>query len=206
VKLVNYVVGCALCALAASPSVLAQQEKAKSSATQETTKDGKQAAKKTGQDARAIRDMAQANMAEVEAGKLATDKARGEDVKKFARQMVEDHGKQLDEVKKLAQTKKVQIPDQPAKKHQSAMKKLQGLSGTEFDRAYMQQMVKDHQDTLKQLENIAKKNSDPDVKGAAEKAMPKVKEHLQMAQQMAAGMKKGGKQGDKKEASKKSGS
>jgi putative membrane protein len=198
VTLLRNALGLIICALVATPLVFAQQEKDKSATKAESNREGKQA-KKGGQDSRAVRSMAQANMAEVELGKLAADRASGDEVKKFGRQMVEDHGKQLDEVKKLAQGKNVQLPDQPAKKHQSAMKKLQGLSGADFDRAYMRQMVKDHEDTLKQLESIAKKSDDLEVKAAAEKAVPKVKEHLQMAQQMAGSAKRGDKKGSKKD-------
>jgi putative membrane protein len=197
-KLIRNALGLIICALVATPPAFAQQEKDKSAAKPESSREGKQA-QKGGQDSRAVRNMAQANMAEVELGKLAADKASGDEVKKFGRQMVEDHGKQLDEVKKLAQGKNVQLPDHPAKKHQSAMKKLQGLSGADFDRAYMQQMVKDHEDTLKQLESIAKKSDDLEVKAAAEKAVPKVKEHLQMAQQMAGSATRGDKKGSKKD-------
>jgi putative membrane protein len=136
-------------------------------------------------DARAIRDLAEANMAEVETGKVAAQKAQNEEVKKFAQHMVDDHGKMLQEVQQLAQSKGVDLPKSPNKKHQAAMKKLESASGEQFDKTYMSEMVKDHQDTVKKVEKIAKSSKDPEVKGAAQKALPDIKEHLQMAQSLS---------------------
>jgi putative membrane protein len=136
-------------------------------------------------DAKAIRDLAEANMAEVESGKVAAQKAQSEDVKKFAQHMVDEHGKMLQEVQQLAQSKSVDLPKAPNAKHQAAMKKLESASGEQFDKAYMSAMVKDHQETAKNVEKIASSSKDPEVKQAAQKALPDIKEHLQMAQQLA---------------------
>jgi len=136
-------------------------------------------------DARAMRDLAEANMAEVETGKVAAQKAQSDEVKKFAQHMVDDHGKMLQELQQLAQSKGVDLPKSPNKKHQAAMKKLESASGEQFDKTYMSEMVKDHQDTVKKVEKIAKSSKDPEVKGAAQKALPDIKEHLQMAQSLS---------------------
>jgi putative membrane protein len=141
--------------------------------------------KNSGPDAKAIQDLAEANMAEVEAGKVAEQKSRNADVKKFAQHMVDDHGKMLQEVQQLAQSKGVDLPKAPKAKHQAALKKLEGLSGEQFDKVYMNEMVKDHQETVKEVEKIARSAKDPDVKNAAQKALPDIKEHLQEAQQIA---------------------
>jgi putative membrane protein len=136
-------------------------------------------------DMKAIRDLAEANMAEVEAGKLAAQKAQSDDVKKFAQHMVDDHGKLLQEVQQLAQDKGVGLPKSPNAKHQAEMKKLESASGDQFDRLYAREMVKGHQETLKEVQKIARSAKDPDVKAVAEKALPDIKEHLQMAQSIA---------------------
>jgi putative membrane protein len=139
------------------------------------------------QDARHLRDMGEADMAEVETGKLAAQKASSPEVKKFAQQMVDEHGKGLSEGEALARSKGMQPPSAPSKKHQSAMKKLESMSGEEFDQAYMQQMVKDHEDTLKKLRAAAKDAKDPEVKAAATKKEPIVSQHLEMARSLSKG-------------------
>ena len=136
-------------------------------------------------DAKAINDLAQANRAEVEVGKLALEKASNPDVKKFAQHMVDDHAKMLDEVQKLAQSKDVKLSEGVGVKHAATKKRLAASSGDSFDKAYMNAMVKDHQATMKDLEKISRDAKDPDLKAAADKALPEVKEHLQQAQQIA---------------------
>jgi putative membrane protein len=96
----------------------------------------------------------------------------------------------LQEQQSMAKAKGVSLPKEPKKKHQSALKKLQGASGSEFDRMYMEQMVKDHEKTLKTLQEAAKSAKDPELKQAAEKAAPNVQKHLEMAKDIAEKTKK----------------
>ena len=141
--------------------------------------------KESSADAKRIKDLAIANMAEIEAGKLALEKAQSPEVKKFAQQMVDDHGKMLEEVQQLAQSKGVELPSAPDAKHQKAMKKLQSASGEKFDREYMNAMVKDHRDSLKLAQRTAKRAKDGELKSSAEKAAPEIQDHLKMAQDIA---------------------
>jgi putative membrane protein len=179
-KLTLALVACT--ALFASQSVLAQTKDAKDASAKTEQKKGGLA----GQDRKYFQDIAQANLAEIEAGKLAQKKASAEEVKKFAQHMVDDHGKMLKEQQTLAKSKGVSMPKQPKKEDQSALKKLEGASGGEFDRAYMEQMVKDHEKALKLAQDAAKNAKDRELKQAAEKAVPEIQKHLDMAKQIAA--------------------
>jgi putative membrane protein len=146
-------------------------------------------------DLQTLSKLAEGDMAEVAAGKLAQDKASSEDVKKFGARMAEDHGKMLEEKKQMAQAKGVQLPSGPNKKHQSEMKKLEGLSGAGFDREYIGHMVKDHQQDLKEVQKTAKNAKDPDLKAGAQKAEPIIAEHLKMAKQIQASLGGGSSKG-----------
>jgi putative membrane protein len=166
---------------AAGPAAAQSQDKSdKSAATQKSAQKGE-----SSRDAKHMKDLAQANLAEIEAGKLAMEKAQDPKVKEFAQKMVDDHSKLLDDLKKLAQAKNVDLPTTPDAKHQKLMKKLQSLSGEKFDREYMQAMVKDHRDTLKLAQRTAKGAKDSDLQGAAKQATPEIQEHLQMAQDVS---------------------
>jgi len=136
-------------------------------------------------DAKRMQKLAQDNLAEIEAGKLAADKAQDPQVKQFAQRMVDDHTKMLDDLKKLAQSKHVDLPTAPDAKHQKLMSKLQSLSGDKFDREYMRAMVKDHRDTLKQVQRTAKSAKDADLKNSAQQAAPEIQDHLKMAQDIS---------------------
>jgi predicted outer membrane protein len=95
------------------------------------------AGKLSGQDAKFFREIGEANLAEVQAGKLGQQKASSEEVKKFAQHMVDDHGKMVDEQQSMAKSKGVEAPKQPGKDQQAAMKKLQAAKGESFDTAFV---------------------------------------------------------------------
>ncbi|HEX2199528.1 MAG TPA: DUF4142 domain-containing protein [Burkholderiales bacterium] len=153
------------------------------------------------QDQQYFRDMAQANLAEVETGKLAQQQASNEQVKEYAEHMVKDHGQMMQEQEQMASAKGLQMPKQPKKEHQAALKKLQNAKGEQFDRAYMSQMVKDHEKTLKLVREASKNAKDPELKAMAQKAEPDIEKHLQMAKQLSdrasAGRTAGKQQKDK---------
>jgi putative membrane protein len=139
----------------------------------------------SGRDAKRMKELMQANMAEVEAGKLALEKAQDPKVKEFAQHMIEDHTKMLQEVQSLAQSKGVELPGAPDAKHQKGMKKLESASGANFDREYVRAMVRDHRDALKLARRTAKSAQDGELKSSAEKAAPEIQDHLKMAQDLS---------------------
>jgi putative membrane protein len=167
---------------AASPAVLAQS---KQSSDKQAASQSQKKGSLAKEDQKRFRDMAQANMAEVEAGKLAQQQARSDAVKKYGEHMVEDHGKMLDEQQQMAQSKGLEMPKQPNKEQQSAMKKLQSAKDGQFDKAFMSQMVKDHEKALKLVRDSAKNAKDPELKAMAQKAEPDIQKHLQMAKQLS---------------------
>jgi putative membrane protein len=83
------------------------------------------------------------------------------------------------------------------KKHQEMMGKMSALSGAEFDRKYMDQMVKDHEKTVSLFERESTKGSDAEVKAWAAKTLPALREHLRMARDIESRVK-GGAKGDTK--------
>jgi putative membrane protein len=138
-------------------------------------------------DAAAMKQLAQANLNEVEAGKLGASKAQSPDVKEFGQKMVKDHGRMYEDLKQLAQRKDVALPDKAALKDLAQMKLLERKSGAEFDREYMDHMIKDHEKDLKDAQAIAAKAKDPEFKAAVQQAIPTIQEHLRLAQRIASG-------------------
>lgn len=134
-------------------------------------------------DKKFVMEASQGGMMEVELGKLGVDKASSDEVKQFAQRMVDDHSKANDELMQLASQKSISIPqDQKTMmKTQAAKDKLSKLSGADFDRAYMDMMVKDHVKDVKEFEETSNKAKDMDVKNWAAKTLPTLREHLQMA-------------------------
>ena len=126
--------------------------------------------------------MAQANMAEVAAGKMALEKSSNADVKKFAQTMIDDHSKALDSVTEVAKAKEITLPTEPDAAHKAMAARLQKLSGDAFDKAYMKEAgVADHSKVHAKLKKDETAAKDPDVKALATKMLPTVDAHLQTA-------------------------
>lgn len=120
-------------------------------------------------------------LSEVALGQLAASKATSADVKAFGNQMVTDHGKANDELKTLAQQKNFTLPSGPGKEGEEVSTKLSAKSGKDFDKAYIDDMVEDHEKDVKEFEKASKDASDPDIKAWAAKTLPTLQHHLQMA-------------------------
>lgn len=126
-------------------------------------------------------EAAQMGLAEVQLSQLALERATSEQVKTFAQQMVTDHTAANQELTALAASKSVTVPTDTDAKHKAAATKLGGMSGTDFDKAYMKQMVKDHEAAVKLFQRQADRSDDADVKAFAAKTLPTLQNHLQMA-------------------------
>jgi putative membrane protein len=132
-------------------------------------------------DQAALKQLAQANLAEIKAGQMGASKAQNADVKKFAQKMADDHQIMLNDLKTLAKSKDVALPQDVNARDFAEMKKLEHASAGDFDRKYMDEMVKDHEKDLQAAKNIAAKAKDAQFKSAVEHASAKIQEHLQLA-------------------------
>jgi putative membrane protein len=135
-----------------------------------------------------VMDAAHAGMAEVELGKMATEKASKDEVKKFGQRMVDDHSKAGDELKSIAQTKNIAWPTDLDAKHKAVRDRLMKLSGDAFDRAYMQEMVDGHRKVVAALRTESTSGKDPEIKAWAAKTLPTTQDHLKQAQDIARGV------------------
>jgi putative membrane protein len=121
---------------------------------------------------------------EVKLGTLAVSRATHPEVKTFARKMVDDHTKANDELRQLASQKGWVLPDTEAE-CQAKESKLAKYSGPEFDREYMQAMLKDHEDDVDMFRKYSLDGSDPELKAWALKTLPTLEEHEQLAKATA---------------------
>ncbi len=132
-----------------------------------------------------VRKALEGGAAEVQLGQLAQQKSQSDDVKQFGQKMVEDHTQLGEQMKPVAQQLGVKEPKGPSKKDKELVAKLEGLSGQQFDEAYIQAMVKDHKQDLKEFKNAAQTTQNPNVKQVAQQGVGVISQHLQMIQQIA---------------------
>lgn len=122
-----------------------------------------------------------AGLAEVQMGNLALQKASSADVKAFAQRMVTDHSKANAELAQFATTKGLALPTELEGDPEKAMEHLTSLSGADFDKAYMDHMVADHEKAVADFEKASTSTTDADLKAWAGKTLPTLKEHFQLA-------------------------
>jgi len=124
---------------------------------------------------------ADGGMAEVAAGKLAQEKSTNAKVKEFAGMMVNDHTGANAGLKELAMKKNVTLPDTISNDHQKAAADMSKKTGKDFDKAYMDMQVKDHEKTVDLFEKGSKNVKDTELKGFIDNTLPKLKSHLEAA-------------------------
>ena len=127
-------------------------------------------------------------LAEVELGKLAEQRSQNDAVKEFARLMVGDHGKANDQLIGLAKEDEIAVPKEVDEEHKEMRQRLTAAKGAEFDLAYLQGQVIEHQKTVQLLEYEIGSGQDTDLKSFAAEILPIVLQHLRAAQALQAEM------------------
>jgi putative membrane protein len=105
-------------------------------------------------------------MNEIKLSELAETKASSPQVKAFAKKMVTDHTKLEMQMKPFAIQWNVTPPTELDSDHQAVYDRLKGLSGSEFDKAYMAAMVQDHHKALDAFTMEAQSTQDAKFKAA----------------------------------------
>ncbi|WP_434043199.1 MULTISPECIES: DUF4142 domain-containing protein [Sorangium] len=148
----------------------------------QTTQAGKATLSKA--DREFVEEAALGGLVEVRLGQLAQQRAASPDVKSFGQRMIDDHSAVNKRLAELAQRKGVLVPKELDQKHREKVDELSKKTGAEFDRAYMSEMVDDHENDIKQFEKASKEAKDADLKSFAAGTLPKLREHLALARQI----------------------
>ena len=135
-----------------------------------------------GPDKNFLERAARSSAAEIELGELAQQRGMRDEVKSFAARMVEDHRKSAEEIARIAEARGVELPKEPGRRDRDAVKEMKDLVGPEFDRAYMERMLEDHEDAVELFEKQAKEAEDPDVRAFAKRQLLALRGHYQAAQ------------------------
>ena len=124
---------------------------------------------------------ASGGMMEVELGKMAQQQAQNQQVKDFGTMMVTDHTKANNELKALAASKNIILPDTMGEAHMDHVEDLRDNKGAEFDEAYMDLMVSDHKEDVEMFEDAANNLQDAEAKAFAAKTLPVLQKHMAQA-------------------------
>jgi putative membrane protein len=132
---------------------------------------------------------ANGGMAEVKLAQLAKDKASDSAVQHFADMMIADHGAANEKVKALAAERNVTLPAEPGEDEQKKAADLSKKSGKDFDKSYVNAMVKGHEETLDLFKKASGKVTDAPVKAFIDNTIPVIEHHLMRIKDIKKGMK-----------------
>jgi putative membrane protein len=124
---------------------------------------------------------AQSDQNEIALSKAAEAKATNPAVKAFAQKMVTEHTRMSESMKPFAEKWGLTAPMGLDDDHQKELNKLNGLSGHDFDKEYMDQMVTDHAKALDAFTKEAKDTKDVKFRAAVLKGKTMVAAHKNMA-------------------------
>lgn len=133
-----------------------------------------------------IKEAVQGNIAEVQLGELAAQRAEADTIRKFGETLRMDHQAALKRATNLAKSLKVEPPTQPATDARGIFDGLSQLSGSEFDAAFVSHMITLHEAAIAKYSRNASSDNDAVATMVAE-ALPKLKAHLATAQALQKG-------------------
>lgn len=136
-------------------------------------------------DATFIDNAVQGSRTQIQAGEIALDTSDSPHIKEFAQTVVEDRTTMLDELTELAEAKGHSVPDDPSMTERAEILALRALSGGAFDTMYVDRIaLAPHEATIKLFEEAEQQAQDADVKAYAEKNLPQLRRHFEMAQHL----------------------
>lgn len=122
---------------------------------------------------------AQRGVAEIEMGKLAAERASNPDVKAFAEQMIADHSKASERLRNIAEKQNLTLPTTMNGQQQALYDLLKSKTGADFDKAYVDDAEKDHEQEVKRFQQEADKGKDEQIKSFAAETLPIIQAHLE---------------------------
>jgi putative membrane protein len=136
------------------------------------------------------------NQAEVQMGQMGAQTAQSDQVKEFAQKMVDTHQQSDQKLQQMAQQLGVQLTgkefESEQKNAEKAMQKVHGKSGSDFDKALMSQMVKDHEKAAKDTSKAAteaRQQKQTELASFLEQTHQGIQGHLEEAKQLEKSVK-----------------
>jgi len=133
---------------------------------------------------------AEANLLEVELGRLPFSRGVSPDVKAFGMRLVADHSQAYDELKQITAKKGIAVPTALSPMGRMMVERMAGSSGRAFDRAFAEHMVQDHERDLSEFRRASRELPDPELRAWAAKLVPVLESHLAQAKEVRASVER----------------
>ena len=130
-----------------------------------------------------LRDAIQGNLAAVQMGQLAHEKARSEEVKSFADLVMVDLWVSHEQAQNVAKQIGIAVPTEPSTSQKIRYDQMSRLSDRALDRAFITEMIAFYQAIIPRFKNEAKKTNDP-VAVFANETLPTLEKHFDAARKL----------------------
>jgi putative membrane protein len=133
-----------------------------------------------------VQNAARGGMAEVQLSENVGERGANAEVRQFSQLMIADHNSANAELTHIVTGRNVELPADLDAEHKTLDEELAKLRGAALDKKYMEALVKDHRKAVADFQAGTTSLQDPAVRDFAIKTLPKLQEHLQMAEALAA--------------------
>ena len=126
------------------------------------------------------------NQMEIEMGKLAQKNGQSNDVKKYGKMLVKDHGAADKKVMAFAKKEKLELPTTTDMKADH----MDMGTGAAFDSKFAEEMVEDHKKDIAEVTSARDSTTDDKLKKLLSDLLPTLEKHRDTAQKLVDGQKK----------------
>ena len=134
-----------------------------------------------------VSNASQSDMYEIQAGQMAQQKGQSAGVKDFGKMMVTHHTAMMNEMKPLITAAGKAPAAELDQRRKGLLDNLTSASPADFDKVYLAQQEAAHNEALTLMRGYAENGEDAGLKGGAQKAIPKIEEHLAKVRQLQSG-------------------
>lgn len=134
-------------------------------------------------------DATNGGMAEVQLSRIAVERSTNAAVKNFANLMINDHTSANDQMMALAAKKNVALPSDVSDENRKKSDELMKKSAKDFDKEYVDMMVKDHEAAVNLFERASNNVSDAEVVSFINNILPKLRSHLESVKALKKSLK-----------------
>jgi putative membrane protein len=129
--------------------------------------------------------VASCNNAEIEISKMAERRTNSAEIKNFANMIQRDHKEAYDKLGQLIKNRNVGVAAGLEPSTREEIKRLGKLEGNNFDRAFLDHMIREHKKAITIFENQASNGKEADIRNYAKELLPDLRKHLKKAEELA---------------------
>lgn len=135
-----------------------------------------------------IKNGIEGSLVEIKAAGIAKSRSSNPNVISFANMMITHHTETVNELKKIQADKMVSSRDSINTQHQEELAMLSSKSGSEFDKAYIEMMITDHEKAIELFKGVGNHTSGT-IQSFAAKTLPSLQAHLDEAVKLSSSLK-----------------